>query len=298
MAVGTADAVAAGGHTSTVPAMTLPTLMPLLQKSAEYLGARGITNGKREAEWIFAEALGLSRLELYTRFDMPLPDPDVVRLRALVQRRGKREPLAYVLGSQPFHGLKLRVGPGALVPRPETEELVERVLADLAAGPVRVIDVGTGSGAIALALKHARPEARVEACDLSDEALTYARANGEQLGLAVEWRQADLLAGSDVRYDAIVANLPYIAEDERAQCDPELAFEPAGALFADDAGLAVIARLVAQAARLLAPGGRLWLEHGWKQGEGIRALAAAHGFACDILPDLAGRDRFARLTHG
>ena len=188
--------------------MTLPTLMPLLQKSTEYLTARGIANGKREAEWIFAEALGLSRLELYTRFDMPLADPDVARLRALVQRRGKREPLAYVLGSQPFHGLKLRVGPGVLVPRPETEELVERVLADLPPGPVRVVDVGTGSGAIALALKHARPEARVEGCDVSDEALIYARANGAALGLAVEWRQADLLAGSDVRYDAIVANLP------------------------------------------------------------------------------------------
>ena len=101
-----------------------------------------------------------------------------------------------------------------------------------------------------------------------------------------------------MRYDAIVANLPYIADDERAQCDPELAFEPAGALFAADAGLAVIARLVAQAPRLLAPEGRLWLEHGWRQGDGVRALAAAHGFACDIIPDLGGRDRFARLWLG
>jgi release factor glutamine methyltransferase len=278
--------------------MTLPTLMPLLQKSAEYLAARGIANGKREAEWIFAEALALTRLELYTRFDMPLGEPEVGRLRALVQRRGKREPLAYVLGTQPFHGLTLRVGPGVLVPRPETEELVDRVLAELPSGPARVVDVGTGSGAIALAIKAARPEARVEGVDASAEALAYATANGERLGHPVEWRAGDLLTGSTVRYDAVVANLPYIAEDERGECDPELAFEPPGALFAGEAGLALIARLIADAQRVLAPDGRLWLEHGWRQGDGVRALAARHGLACDIVADGSGRDRMARLRHG
>ncbi|MBA3848208.1 MAG: peptide chain release factor N(5)-glutamine methyltransferase, partial [Planctomycetes bacterium] len=133
-----------------------PALQPLVQKSGEYLTARGIANGRREAEWIFAETLKLTRLELYTKFDMPLGPDEVVRLRELVQRRGRREPLAYVLGNQEFHGLRLGVGPGVLVPRPETEELVDRVLAELPSGACRALDVGTGSGAIALAVRHAR----------------------------------------------------------------------------------------------------------------------------------------------
>ncbi|MBA3684585.1 MAG: peptide chain release factor N(5)-glutamine methyltransferase, partial [Planctomycetes bacterium] len=223
----------------------LPTLMPLIQKSAEYLGARGIGNARREAEWIFAEALQLSRLELYTRFDMPLDEPEVARLRALVQRRGRREPLAYVLANQPFRGLRLAVGPGVLVPRPETEELVDRVLADLPPGPARVLDIGTGSGAIALAIKHERPACSVEAVDISDAALAFARANAASLGLDVALRCASLGDGAQPPYDLVVANLPYIAESERAQCDPELAFEPQEALMAADDGLALIALLIA-----------------------------------------------------
>ncbi len=271
-------------------------LMPLILKSAEYLAARGIDNARREAEWIFSETLKLTRLELYTRFDMPLDEAEVARLRALVQRRGKREPLGYVLGNQPFHGLSLTVGPGVLVPRPETEELVERVLAEAAPGPARVLDVGTGSGAIALALKQARPQWDVDAVDLSDAALGFARANAERLGLAITVRRSDLGADASPPYDLVVANLPYIADSERAECDPELAFEPTEALIAADEGLAVIARLIADAPRLLAPAGRLWLEHGWKQGEAVRALAQAQDLVAVTAQDLAKRDRFTRIA--
>ena len=278
--------------------MDLATLMPLVQKSGQYLQSHGIANGRREAEWIFAEALGLSRLELYTRFDMPLSEEDVARLRSLVMRRGKREPLAYILGNQPFCLLKLRVGPGVLVPRPETEELIDLVLKALPAGPQRVLDIGTGSGAIALALKQARPELVVQAVDISEEALAFARANADALGLAVEFRQADLGSGATPPYAAVVANLPYIGESERADCDPELTHEPSGALFAGDDGLREISRLLTDTVRLLAPAGHLWLEHGWKQGPAISALAAGHGLACTIHPDIAGHDRFADITNG
>jgi len=278
--------------------MVLATLMPLVQKSGDYLQHHGIANGRREAEWIFAETLGLTRLELYTRFDMPLTDADVARLRGLVMRRGKREPLAYILGNQPFCSLKLRVGPGVLVPRPETEELIGLVLAALPDGPHKVLDIGTGSGAIALALKQARPELDIEAVDLSMEALTFARANAEALGLAVTFRQADLGSGATPPYAAVVANLPYIGENERTDCDPELAHEPSAALFAGDDGLREISRVLADAARLVTPVGHLWLEHGWKQGPAISALAASHGLACTIHRDLAGHERFADITRG
>jgi release factor glutamine methyltransferase len=273
----------------------MPRLMDLVQRSSAWLADKGLGNARREAEWIFGETLGLTRMELFLQFDRPLTEDEVVRLRALVARRGRREPLAYVLGSQDFRGLRLRVSPAVLVPRPETEELVERVLAELPAA-ARALDVGTGSGAIALALRQARADATVLAVDISPEALAVARANAEALGLAVDFRQGDLAAGIDGPFAAVVANLPYIAESERPQCDPETAFEPAQALFAGADGLDCIRRLVADARRLLAPGGLLWLEHGWRQAEAVAALAATHGLGCTAFPDAAGHARFARIA--
>ena len=154
--------------------MDAPILRDLLAKSGAWLATKGLTNGRREAEWIFAESLGLSRLDLYTRWDMPLEPTEVTKLRERVARRGRREPLAYIIGTQPFADLTLTVGPGVLVPRPETEELVPLVLADAPFG-TRLLDVGTGSGAIALACAKARPDLRVEATDVSAAALAIAQ---------------------------------------------------------------------------------------------------------------------------
>lgn len=275
--------------------MTLPTLIDLLRKSADHLVAKGIANGRREAEWLFADSLGLSRLELYLRFDMPMEDDAVASLRERIMRRARREPLAYILGTQPFAGLDLAVGPGVLVPRPETEELIERVCADLPPGG-SLIDVGTGSGAIALACKRARPDAVVSAVEVSPEALAIARGNGERCGLEVAWHQGDLLAEHRDPFDAIVANLPYIGEEERALCDPELAFEPAVALFAGADGLDQIRRLVPQAGERLKPGGLVWLEHGFRQAPAVADLARASGFAATSIRDAAGHERFTRLA--
>ncbi len=273
------------------------TLLDLVQRSASWLAERGLDNARREAEWIFAAALGLTRLDLYTRFDMPLDAAETARLRELVQRRGRREPLAYVLGDQDFHGLKLTVSPAVLVPRPETEELVDLVLAALPAGPQAVLDVGTGSGAIALALKHARPDLLVQARDISAEALAVAQGNAQRLGLDVGFSQGDLADGLTGPFAAVVANLPYIAEDERSLCDPELAFEPALALFPGGDGLGPIRRLIVDAPRLLAAGAALWLEHGFRQAPAIAGLATAAGLRAGSHRDGAGHDRFSELRH-
>lgn len=272
-----------------------PTLLDLVKRSGDWLVGKGLANGRREAEWIFAEALGLTRLDLYTRFDMPLDPAEVERLRGLVARRGKREPLAYVLGNQDFHGLRLSVGPAVLVPRPETEELVDLVLASLPDAPAAVLDVGTGSGAIALALKHLRPALAVQARDVSPEALAVAQGNAQRLGLEVVFSQGHLAQGLSGPFAAVVANLPYIAEDERALCDPELACEPALALFPGGDGLGLIRELIADAPRLLAPGGALWLEHGFRQAAAIAACAAQHGFAARRHRDAAGLERCSEL---
>ncbi|NRA38031.1 MAG: peptide chain release factor N(5)-glutamine methyltransferase, partial [Planctomycetes bacterium] len=212
-------------------------LQETMQKSVAFLLERGIENGRREAEWIFSECLGLSRMELYTQFDMPLTNVQEMELRALIVRRGKREPLAYVLGTQDFCGLTLKVTPAALVPRPETEELVEEILRRCDSTAARVADIGTGSGAIALALKKNRSEWEVHASDLSAEALQLAEENAADLQLAVKFHQGHLHHPCVGVFDVVVANLPYIAEEERELCDPELAFEPQMALFADDCGL-------------------------------------------------------------
>ena len=265
--------------------------MELVQKSATWLQGKGLPNARRETEWIFADTLGLTRLELYTRFDMPLGEAEVARLRDRIARRGKREPLAYILGNQPFRSLKLTVSPAVLVPRPETEELVDLVLAALPATPVRILDIGTGSGALALALKQARPDCTVEATDTSADALAVASANAASHQLEIGFHQGHLARHLAGPYAVVVANLPYIGESERGVCDPELAFEPAIALFAGADGLDLIRELVTDARRLC-PGGQLWLEHGWQQGAAIAQLARDHGLTATLHRDGAGKDRF------
>ena len=273
--------------------MEAPILRDVLAKSGAWLATKGLTNGRREAEWIFADSLGLTRMELYTRWDMPLAEDEVTRLRERVVRRGRREPLAYILGNQPFADLLLNVGPGVLVPRAETEELVAHVLAEAVAGD-HLLDVGTGSGAIALACAKARPDLRVSATDASEAALTIARANAERLGLPVTFHQGNLASHLPGPFRLVVANLPYIAENERGDCDPELAFEPAEALFAGADGLDLIRPLLADLPRV-APGGVAWLEHGWRQGSAIADAATALGLASRLVQDGAGKDRFTRV---
>ena len=214
---------------------------------------------------------------------------------ALCQRRVAGEPVAYLTGRKEFYGLPLQVDARVLDPRPDTETLVDWALEVIAPHPSpRVVDLGTGSGAIALALQSQRPTAQVLAVDASTDALTVARANGEQLGLAVQFQHANWLAGVDGLFDAIVSNPPYIAS-----ADPHLAaltHEPLQALASGADGLDDIRAIVGQAAQHLTPGGWLLLEHGHDQAEAVQMLLLAHGFAAvQSRNDLAG---VARCTGG
>jgi release factor glutamine methyltransferase len=211
---------------------------------------------------------------------------------ALCERRAGTEPLAYIVGHKEFFGLELVVDKRVLVPRPETEIIVEWALELIPNDSIsaRVIDLGTGSGAIALAVKQARLQALVDAIDCSADALEVARANARLLSLDVKFAQASWLAANDQRYDMVIANPPYIAE-----ADPHLAalkHEPLRALAAGRDGLGEIRAIIGQAPAHLRPGGWLLLEHGWDQGESVRGLLAAaglHGVA--TRRDLAGIER-------
>ncbi len=251
------------------------------------IGAAGCETPRLDAELLLAHVLGVSRERLLTDRDLTVSGPDVRAVQNAVRRRAvQREPVAYITGVRAFRRLQLTVDRRALIPRPETELLVEMALAQLPAG-ARVLDVGTGSGAVALALADERPDLRVAGSDLSEDALALARFNGERLGLAVEWLHADLLVGVLDEYDAILSNPPYVAESERTALAPEIVrHEPPGALFAGADGLDCIRGLIAQAAarervEMIA------LEHGAGQASAVRELMTVAGFAqvrseCDL----------------
>jgi len=269
-----------------------------------FLAAAGIESPAAEADLIARHVLGLNRVELTLAADRALTASEKRRLSRILHRRRGRVPLQYLLGEVDFWGLSLRVTPRVLIPRPETEGLVERVLSFLGPDPeATVLDVGTGSGAIAVALASARPRLTLWATDASPSAVRVARMNARRLGLAgrIRFETGDLTGpfageepGSPLR--VLVSNPPYVSTRDRRRLAPEVAgHEPAGALFAGTDGLAVIRRLVPAAARCLPAGGLLALEIGDDQGERVRRLVQASRGWRDVRieRDLAGRDRYA-----
>ncbi|HEU4325478.1 MAG TPA: peptide chain release factor N(5)-glutamine methyltransferase [Roseiflexaceae bacterium] len=275
------------------------TVVEMIRWTAEYLGGKNVHNARLNAELLLAGVLGLKRLDLYLQFDRPLRPEELAEFKERLRRRAKREPLQYIDGTAAFRDLVLRVDPRVLIPRPETEVLVQEVL-DWSRGrdDLSAVDVGTGSGAIALALATEGPFARVVATDAQPDALDAARENHALAApdAPVEFRLGDLLA--PVRgeaFDVVVSNPPYVGDEEAASLDPEVRdWEPPTALFAGAGGLDVIRRLVPQAAEALKPGGLLALEIGAAQGAAVRGIIEeTHAFGAPrVRPDLAGRDRF------
>jgi release factor glutamine methyltransferase len=264
------------------------TLAEALRASSELLERKGVDSPRLDAELLLSKALGLSRLELYTQHDRPLTEAERSAARELVARRGSREPLAYVLGDWDFHRLTLKTDRRALVPRPETEVLVERCLELLdGVSKPRVLDVGTGTGAIALALKSERPDADVAATDASPDALALARENAAALGLEVAFAHTDLAAGFEGPFALVVSNPPYVLGAELDGLEPEVRdWEPRAALVDDGQ----TARLVDEARALL--DGPLVLEvHEERAAEVAAALDAAGYNDVKVGADLAGRDR-------
>ncbi|WP_445288932.1 peptide chain release factor N(5)-glutamine methyltransferase [Variovorax atrisoli] len=247
-----------------------------------------------DAQLLLLHALGRAphdRAWLLAHDTDAMPDAAWSALAAQLSRRRAGEPVAYLLGEKEFHGLALQVDARVLVPRPDTETLVEWALQCLEgqAAP-RVLDLGTGSGAIALALQHARPDAQVDAVDASADALAVARANAGRLGLPVRFAQADWLDGAGTGYTVIASNPPYIAAGDPHL--PALRHEPSCALVSGADGLDDIRRIVQDAPGHLAEGGWLLLEHGHDQAAAVRGLLAARGFAeVQSRDDLAGIQR-------
>ena len=275
------------------------TLREFLRDTRGRLGAVGAPEPRLESEVMLSDVLGVPRHRLYAYQDDAIPEEAVEALEKVVRRRLEREPLAYILGHREFYGVDLTVGPGVMVPRPETEMLVERALLVCLermdrAGLV-VADVGTGSGGIAVSLAMHLPGVALYATDISAEALAVARANVEKFGLGprITLLEGDLLEPLPGRVDVIVANLPYIPSGRLEELQPELAWEPRGALDGGDDGMGLLRRLMGQAAGKLADDGVMLLEIDPGQGETLRRLAGRlfPGATTSVEEDLAGLER-------
>jgi release factor glutamine methyltransferase len=287
------------------------TILAALTWTTRRFTEAGLSTPRLDAELLLATATGLDRVGLYTGHDRPLDAAERGRYRELVRRRLQREPVAYLVGCKEFFSLALEVDARVLIPRAETEQVVEQALTALSprgavsdretieegAGGRRptVVDVGTGSGAIALAVQRQRPDLRVVATDLSADALDVARQNAERLRLPIELRRGDLLSalGGETAVELIVSNPPYIATAELASLPAEVRFEPAIALDGGSRGLEVITRLAREAADALAPGGWLILEIGHQQGPAALEVCQRLGAfePARVTRDLAGLDR-------
>ena len=280
-------------------------LMDVLKEAALFLETRGVESPRLNAERLLAQVLGIGRVDLYLQFDQPLSPAEREAFKAGLRRRAGGEPLQYILGETEFMSLALAVNPAVLIPRPETEILVEAVLNRFdAATPVRILDIGTGSGAIAVSLAHFLPEAEVTAVDLSKDALEVARHNAARHGVEarIRFMEADLydpglakLAGSP--FDAVVSNPPYVALAEWEGLQVEVRdHEPRLALCDEGDGLSAYRALAAQAVPLLKPGAGLWVEVGDSQSGPVSDLFQKAGLKdVTILSDL---NAIGRVVHG
>jgi release factor glutamine methyltransferase len=277
------------------------TLLDVLQSTTAYFEKRAIESPRLNAEHLLAHVLQRKRIELYLEFERTLTEAELAPLRDLVKRRGQGEPLQHLLGTVEFAGRVFVCDKRALVPRPETEELVEVLKSKIQNSKSKIVDVGTGSGVIALTLAVHFPQAEVHAVDISDDALALARENAARLGLQdrVRFANSQLLSAVDGAFDLIVANLPYVATADRPTLSREVLCDPEVALFGGERGDELMRELIEAAPARLRPGGLLALEVGIGQADGLVSLLAEKNFH-DIaaIRDYGGVKRFIFGRYG
>ncbi len=258
------------------------TLLEILNRSTEFLEKKGVPNARLDAEVLLASALSLKRLDLYLQFERPVAEAELERIRPLIKRRSQREPVQYILGEVEFYNIYLKVDRRALIPRPETEELVDRLIRALRGRPRHIVDLGCGSGAIGLALAKAYPETDVTLIDLSPEALTLARENGDRLGLLnrIQYFNTSWFEGLGEVYDVIVSNPPYLSSVEMDAVEEELSrYEPEAALSPGPVGSEALVEILGHAQDYLSPQGVLVMETGMDQHEELAETASRLGYS-------------------
>ena len=277
------------------------TVLEVLQATTIFLQKHGIENPRLNAEHLLAHVLGRERIELYLEFERKLTETELEPLRQLVKRRSDGEPLQHLLGTVEFCGLTFLCDKRALVPRPETEQLVELVQSTIRNPRSAILDVGTGSGVIALSLAAKFPEAKIVAVDISDDALALGQENAAKLNLGdrVRFLKSCLLENAEGAFDVIVANLPYISKEDRRALSREVLHDPEVALFAGERGDELVRELIIQAPSRLLPGGMLALEIGPGQGDALLSALAEKNYR-DICSkkDYNGVTRFIFARYG
>jgi release factor glutamine methyltransferase len=255
------------------------TVLEVLNWTKGYLGEKGIENSRRESEWLLCEALGLDRVGLYLNFDRPLHPSELNTIRGMVSRRARREPLQYILGTQEFMGLEFKVSPAVLIPRHDTEALVVEAIGRCPQ-PRRILDIGTGSGCIAITLSRHWPEAEVFGVDTSAAALAIARENAERLGARVSLKEGSYFDPFPaISFDLIISNPPYIPAADLAGLQPEVRdFEPRAALDGGEDGLDSYRAIIPAASNHLFAGGWLMVEVGAGEAPPVRRLFEESGY--------------------
>lgn len=275
----------------------MPSVLEVLNKTKDFFEKKGIEKPRLNAEWILAKGLACKRLDLYLRFEESINESTLEALRDLVRRRGGHEPLQYILGEMPFMELTLKIDKRALIPRPETEEFVERLLKLWGdTKPKRILDLGTGSGALALALGYYCKDSEVVAVDKSEEALALAKENAIKCGLEdrVNFLHSDWCSQVEGKFDWIVSNPPYLTEEEWESAQVEVReFEPKQALVAANKGLEDLEKILKQVRNHLNPGGGVAFETGIAHHEALVHIARNLGYTkMESWKDLSGRDRY------
>lgn len=272
----------------------MSTVLETIDGGARYLEKRGIEDSRRNMQIMVAHQLACTRMQLYTQFDRPLGESELVPLREMLKRRGEGVPLQHVLGVVSFHHRDFKSDARALIPRPETEELAEWILSMSMGDDLKVLDMGCGSGVLGLTLAAERPTWHVTLADVSEDALALTKENAAALGIGnARFLRSDLFSAVEGEFDGVVANLPYVPESERPSLSREVMHDPALALFGGADGLDVIRRFIPEAFRRLKPGGWMVLEIGHDQASQVEEILRSSGFAdIEVKTDLSGVARF------